>query len=85
MLHAPQTVYRVAQLHQQSMRDDAQRRRLASSCSRGDGSTQSAGRAGGIRERLVAAMTGHGRHAGRHDYLRAVGHRSDGLAPGRVI
>jgi hypothetical protein len=82
MLNAPQTVYRAAQLHQQSMRDDAQRQRRASSCSRGD---QSAGRAGGIRERLVAAMTGHGRHAGRHDYLRAVGHRSDGLTPGRVI
>ena len=85
MLNAPQTVYRVAQLHQQSMRDDAQRWRRASSCSRGDGNTHSAGRAGGIRERLVAAMTGHGRHAGRHDYLRAVGRRSDGLAPGRVI
>jgi hypothetical protein len=85
VLHAPQTLYRVTQLHQQSMRDDAQRRRRASSCSRGDGSTHSAGCAGGIRERLVAAMTGHGRHAGRHDYLRAVGHRSDGLAPGRVI
>ena len=85
MLNAPQTVYRVAQLHQRSMWGDAQRRRLASSCSRGDGSTQSAGRAGGIRERLVAAMTGHGRHAGRHDYLRAVGRRRDGLALGRVI
>ena len=85
MLHAPQTVYRVAQLHQQSTRDDAQRRRRASSCSHGDGSTQSVGRAGGIRERLVAAMTAHGHHAGRHDYLRAVGCRRDGLAPGRVI
>jgi hypothetical protein len=85
MLNAPQIVYRAVQLHQQSMRDDAQRWRQANSCSRGDGSMQSAGRAGGIRERLVAAMTGHGRHAGRHDYLRAVGHHSDGLAPGRVI
>jgi hypothetical protein len=85
MLHAPQTVYRVAQLHQQSLRDDAQRRRRANSGSRGDGSTQTAGRAGGIRERLVAAMTGHGRHAGGHDYTHAVARRGDGLAPGRVI